>query len=368
MNLNALMEVVDNYRLGGEITSIQRYGDGHINDTYTLYVNGESEPSYILQRVNDYVFKDIKGLMRNIRLVTSYLKTRIINVDDERFETLELILTKKGEDYYKHDEGYFRVYSFIKDATGYLYAKDSKMLYEAGYAFGKFGKYLKDFDASTLTETIVNFHNTIDRYEKLDEAIKKDKKRRVSICEEQIKFALDRKDMAATLVKELEAGNIRNTVTHNDTKINNVLLDNRTMRGVCVIDLDTVMAGSVLYDYGDAIRSCGSTLVEDDKNVDLLKVDFERFTAYSKGFLEAVGESLNEREVELLALSAIIMTLECGVRFLTDYLEGDIYFKTQYEDHNLVRTVNQFKFVEQMELNYEKMVAIINDIYLRRNE
>lgn len=359
-----LEQVCSQFTFMGNFDKAEPYGDGHINDTFKVtYVDDDKEPTqYILQRVNHLVFKNTVGLMENIEHVTSYLSSRITKDQQaDGYEILTLIKTKGDKSYIQDDEGNFwRAYVFVKNATGHTFAEDVNMLYEAGKAFGQFQRLLSEYPAESLIETIEGFHNTVWRFENLKNAVQEDLRQRADQCREEIQFALSREDMASTLVRGLESGVIPLRVTHNDTKINNVLLDDATGNGRCVIDLDTVMPGSALYDYGDAIRSCGSTIAEDGENLEDLKVNFEKYKAYTKGFLEAMGQNLTPQEIKWLPLAAIIMTLECGVRFLTDYLEGDNYFKIHKENHNLIRARNQFKFVAEMEMHIDVMTEIVN--------
>ncbi len=356
MTKEKLMEILGEYDLSGRVVSVDGFGDGHINDTFLLRteLDGE-ETKYILQRINTDIFVDYKGLMSNVEKVTKAIKDSSENPEDE----VEVIKTKNGELFVECDEGVYRMYNYINNSIAYSYAEDLDLLYEAGYAFGDFQKKLKSFDPSSLADTIPRFHDTLFRFEQLDEAIAKNKAGRLEECKEEIDFAMARREESGAILEALESGDVKLRVTHNDTKINNVLMNEDTNKAMCVIDLDTVMAGSVLYDFGDAIRSCGSTLIEDAKNIEDLKVNFDNFEAYSKGFLAALGDDLTDKEREMLPLSAIIMTLECGIRFLADYLNGDTYYKTAYAEHNLVRARNQFKYVLELEKNYEKLVTII---------
>lgn len=358
-----LRELCSKFRFEGDFVEAVSYGDGHINDTYKVtYKNNGSKIRYILQRVNHLIFKNVEGLMSNIERVTAYLNNTISEKDKENgYEILTLISAlKDGASYHKDTDGnYWRAYVFVENATGHTFAEDVSMLYEAGKAFGRFQSLLNDFPASTLHETIIGFHNTPQRFKNLQSSIVDDVMDRKKNCLEDIEFTQNRAELVHVITDALKSGDIPLRVTHNDTKINNVLLDNKTGIGRCVIDLDTVMPGSALYDFGDAIRSCGSTLVEDSENLDELKVDYERFTAYTKGFIETCGDNLNEKEIELLPISAIIMTFECGIRFLEDYLNGDNYFKVHKEKHNLIRAKNQFRFVLEMERNIDKLHDIV---------
>lgn len=351
------------FSFAGVFDSVIPYGDGHINDTYKVtYLDEEQETvNYILQRVNHDVFKDTEGLMNNIENITSYLSD-IITEEEllDGYEVLTLIPTIAGRSFYQDELGnYWRAYIFVEEAVGHTFAEEPSLLYEAGKAFGQFQKMLRDYPVASLTETIKDFHNTKARYETFLEILKEDPEGRRSTCEEAISFIMDRQGLVGVLVEALESGAIPYRVTHNDTKINNVLIDEKTGFGRCVIDLDTVMPGSALYDYGDAIRSCGSTVAEDAENLDDLKLDYERYEAYTSGFLAVIGDYLNETEIQMLPEAAILMTFECGMRFLTDYLNGDKYFKTHKDRHNLIRAKNQFKFVEEMEKHFDDMQSIV---------
>lgn len=335
---------------------IAPYGDGHINDTYLT-----SSKQFILQKINTKIFKDYEKLMGNIEGVTSFLKEKIIAAggNPER-ETLTVIKTKDGKNYYETEDGdVYRLYIFISDSISITNVTDPVQLYHAGKAFGKFQFMLADYPAEELFEVIPDFHNTRKRFEALKEAIKNDVAGRKHLVEKEIEFALSQEYYIDTVVDALASGELPLRVTHNDTKINNVLFDKDTKEGVCVIDLDTVMPGSLLYDFGDALRAGATTGAEDE--IDLSKVWFDiyAFKNFAKGFLEYTNESMTEKEAELLPLSGKLLTYECGIRFLTDYLNGDTYFKIHREHHNLDRARNQFKLVQDMEKKEAEMKSII---------
>ncbi len=349
------------FQWNGEFDSIRPYGDGHINDTYLVTMqDAEQKVLYILQRVNHNIFKQTQELMENIEKVTGYLVSYIQKHPLPNYEVLTLVATYGGQSFYKDADGNFwRSYEFVHNATGHLFAENATMLYEAGRAFGLFQHMLKDYPAATLHETIQGFHNTRQRYENFMRSLEKDAKQRAKDCQAEIDFTTQHEGITKLILTEMEKGNIPTRVTHNDTKINNVLLDDATGKGRCVIDLDTVMPGSALYDFGDAIRSCGSTLEEDAQNLEDMDVDLERFEAYTKGYIEIMKDELTAKELELLPMSAIIMTFECGMRFLTDHLDGDTYFKVHKENHNLIRAKNQYAFVKKMEEKLPLMEAIV---------
>lgn len=320
----------------------ESYGNGHINDTYLV-----TAPRYILQRINTSIFTDPEGLMENIQNVTSFLREKIAaDGGNAGRGTLTLVPAKDGRYYYKLDEeNVFRVYSFVEGTKSIENSKTPEDLYEAGVGFGHFQKLLADFPVEKLHETIRDFHHTPKRVEALREAIREDRAGRAGSVQAEIAFALENASWADRVVRGMEEGKIPVRVTHNDTKINNILFDRETGKAVCVIDLDTVMPGSMLYDFGDALRMGGSSAAEDEADLDKVWFDEEAFEAFARGYLSEMRESLTEDEIALMPLSVKLMTYECGIRFLTDYLNGDTYFKIHREHHNLDRARNQFKLV-----------------------
>ena len=337
-------------------TDIELYGNGHINDTYLC----ETSPRCILQRINTNAFKDPDAVMENICNVTEHLRAKIIEAggNPER-ETMNVIPTKTGELFYRAPDGEaFRVYKFIEGSVSYDEAPNPDVLTNAGKAFGKFQKMLSDFPAEKLHETIVDFHNTPVRVKQLQEAMKNNLSGRLEKVSEEIKFALDYSRYSAEITDAIESGDVLLRVTHNDTKLNNVLFDEATDEGICVIDLDTVMPGSLLYDFGDALRFGASSCAEDETDMSKIYFDLEKYEAFAKGFLGELGANLTKKEVELLPLSALIITYECGIRFLADYINGDTYFKIHKENHNLDRARNQFALVADIEKKLSEMAEI----------
>jgi Ser/Thr protein kinase RdoA (MazF antagonist) len=336
----------------GEPIYCAPYGNGHINST-SLFV-GSMGSQYILQRINQTVFRDPEALMRNIAAVTAHLRKTAASVR----ETLTLVPTKAGDMWLVDGEGeYWRMYRFVSDSMCLDRAETPEDFRESGWAFGRFQRQLADFPAHTLTETIPRFHDTPNRYAALRAAIERDSHGRAKEVRREIDFALGREAYAHTLVNLQASGQLPLRVTHNDTKLNNVLFDSDTRRALCVIDLDTVMPGLAVNDFGDSIRFGATTAAEDEP--DLNKVNFspELYHAYAEGFLSACGESLTDGEREHLRDGAKMMTLECGVRFLTDYLSGDSYFRVHREGHNLDRCRTQFKLVGDMEAVWETLRA-----------
>lgn len=357
-----LLTIAKQFRLSGDMVKIEPYGNGHINDTFLLSMNQEGkEKHYILQRMNKDIFKNSDELMENIVHVTSFLKDKIEKQggDPER-ETLQVILTRDGRTYYKEDGGDgWRVYPFIRDTISYD-AGGREELNKSGIAFGNFQYLLSDFPAKELHETIPNFHNTVNRFANFKKALEEDMMGRAKEVEPEVQFILDREADCHFFGNLLEKGEVPLRVTHNDTKLNNVLFDKDTGKAICVIDLDTVMPGFAAHDFGDTIRFGASTAAEDEKDLQKVSCDMELFEAYFDGFMEGCRGSLTKREVETLPMGAKIMTFECGMRFLTDYLEGDTYFKTHYEGQNLDRTRTQLKLVKDMEDKWEIMEKIVN--------
>ncbi len=358
-----LIHIAERFAIEGEIGSIEAHGNGHINDTFLVtcrLAEGKTR-RYILQRMNQEVFKNPKELMENVTGVTTFLQNKIReNGGDPEREALNVILLKDGGSYWQEEDNTFwRVYRFVEGADSLDVVERPEEFYESAVAFGQFQKLLADYPAESLHETIPNFHNTIDRVEKFKKAVEADVMKRAADVREEIQFVLDREADCHVLCDMLAAGEIPLRVTHNDTKLNNIMLDHETGKGICVIDLDTVMPGSALYDYGDSIRFGANTGAEDEKDLSKISCDLELFSLYTKGFIEGCGGSLTEKEIRMLPMGAKLMTLECGMRFLTDYLEGDHYFKIHRPEHNLDRTRTQFRMVKDMEDKWEKMQEIV---------
>ncbi len=350
----------------GEAEECARFGNGHINDTYlvTCRKPDGSTIRYILQRVHRSIFKDPDGLMSNIQKVTSFLSEKIKKTGGDPYrETMNLITSGSGENYITQEDGdIWRAYLFIENATCFERVEKPEDFYQSAYAFGRFQNLLSDFDASSLTETIVDFHNTPVRYAGFRDAVAKDAFDRAKNVQEEIRFCTDRTDQMRICTDMLKNGELPLRVTHNDTKLNNVMIDDATGRGLCVIDLDTVMPGLSINDFGDSIRFGANTAAEDETDLTKVSLSLSLFETYAKGFLEGCDGKLSAKELEMLPMGAIMMTLECGMRFLTDYLNGDVYFKTNHEGHNLERARCQFALVADMEKKKAEMDAIISEI------
>ncbi len=346
----------------GEVDHFEICGMGHINNTYLVTTKHEFGIfKYIVQKVNTNVFRDVEGLMANISAVTDFIRENVKKRGEDCGRiTLHFLKTADGKYYYTTEDGsVYRCYLYIGNVASIQIADNPHYLYLAGVGFGRFQKNLDGFDASMLTEAIPNFHNTVKRLEAFKKAVADDVKGRKAQVEKEIDFFLKRESYASRVLDLIACGKMPLRVTHNDTKLNNVLLDIYEDSPVAVIDLDTIMPGSILYDFGDCIRSGANTGAEDEK--DLTKVNFslEMFDAFAKGFVSEVAEKLTACEIDNMAFGAILMTYECGLRFLTDYLSGDVYFKIHREEHNLDRTRTQIKMIEDMEKLLPQMDAVI---------
>lgn len=338
-------------------SSIEPYGDGHINDTYVAF----SQKRYILQKINTNIFTNPEQVMHNIHLVTEHIKKKLEKSGKYRSgSVLSLIPTVDGKSFYRSENGScYRMYEFIENASSYSHSDSVDVLYNAAKGFGNFFALLSDFDASQLYETIENFHFTPMRYTAFEKAVKEDKCGRAKLAGEEINAIVSRREIADVVTKLLGSNDIPLRVTHNDTKLNNIMLDNKTGEPVCIIDLDTVMPGSILYDFGDSIRFGASSAAEDEQDLSKVYCDMELFEAFTRGFLEQTGKFLTSKEKELLAFSAKLLTYECGMRFLTDYLNGDTYFKIHFENQNLYRARTQIKLVSDMEKKADIMQEIV---------
>ncbi len=349
--------------INGTLVQQSPYGNGHINDTFLLrYETADhSEKKYILQRMNHDIFRNPPLLMENIVHVTDHLRgiIRSRGGDPER-ETLNVLKTRDGASFFRDSGGsYWRVFPFIERSVCLEKVRNAKDFYDSAVAFGSFQKMLADFPAGTLHETIPNFHNTSSRFRDFRAAVQSGDRERAALARTEIAFALDRESETAVLTALLDAGALPLRVTHNDTKLNNILFDADTGKALCIIDLDTVMPGLSLYDFGDSIRFGASTGDEDEPDLDKVSLDLSLFETFTKGYLEGCAGSLTAKEIEMLPMGAKLMTYECGIRFLADFLTGDTYFKVHRENHNLDRARTQFKLVADMEAKWDQMKAIV---------
>ncbi len=358
-----LEDALFEFKLGEIASYVKPFGAGHINDTYAVYVNedGAERLGYVIQRINTQVFKKPREVMENIFGVTEFLRRKALERggDPDR-ETLNYLKTRTGDNYFEDaDGGPWRCYNFIPDSVCIESVRSEQDFYNSAKSFGAFLRELGDYPADTLHETIEKFHDTRKRYADFERALERDVLGRAKHCEAEIAFVRARRADCAVLMDLLEAGQLPLRVTHNDTKLNNILFDEKTGQGLCVIDLDTIMPGLALNDYGDSIRFGASSAAEDEP--DLAKVHFvlPLFEAYTKGYLEAAGDVLTDMEKQYLPWGAKLMTLECGIRFLTDYLQGDTYFKVTRPAQNLERCRTQFKLVREMEESWAEMQRIV---------
>jgi hypothetical protein len=356
--------IFSNFRVSGTFKTGEPYGSGHINDTFRVLTSETDKPDYILQRINHHIFKNVPKLQDNILRVTSHIRKKLEQTpgaNPDR-ETLTLIPALDGKPYFKDQEGNFwRIYIFIDKNRSYDRVESPAQAYEGGKAFGRFQYLISDLEGDPLHETIPNFHNMDMRLKTFFETVKNDPANRVSQAGPEIKFVEERAEVMTRILRLGEEKKIPERITHNDTKFNNVLLDENDKR-LCVIDLDTVMPGYIHYDFGDSIRTTTNTGNEDEKDLSKVEMDIRLFEAYSKGFLEETKSFLTPVEIDNLAFSGKMMTFIIGLRFITDYLDGDHYFKIHHEHHNLQRAKAQFKLVASMERQFEDMQKIIEEL------
>ena len=364
MGKGKIDEAIGQFRYEGVLIDERPYGSGHINDTYllTFEIAEMGTIKVILQRMNKNIFTKPIELMENILNVTSYLRKKIIeNGGDPDRETLNVIRTVDDMPYFVDSEGeYWRSYKFITDATSYDQVESPEDFYQSAVAFCNFQRLLAEYPAETLHETIEGFHDTKARFQVFKKAVEDDVCGRAASVQKEIQFVLEHEHLANVFADLLEKKEIPLRVTHNDTKLNNIMIDNKTRKGICVIDLDTVMPGLAMNDFGDSIRFGASTATEDEQDLSKVSCDMELFDLYAKGFIEGCGGKLTEKEIDLMPTGAMVMTFECGMRFLTDYLQGDTYFKIHRENHNLDRCRTQFKLVKDMEAKWDTMREIID--------
>ncbi len=354
--------IADHFGITGVIAHTEEIHSGNINHTYLVAVQeANSQKEYVFQKINTFVFKKPEEVMDNILKVTEHIKKKLLAAHGSyNRRVLSFLVGDDGKPYYytASNKHFWRVYEYINHAVAYDQVIKPELFYEAGRSFGEFQDWLSDFPAQSLSEIIPNFHNTPVRFETFRQSVEKDIAARRAEVEDEIRFLLDREAECSMLVEKLASGEIPYRVTHNDTKINNILFDNQTDKAICVIDLDTVMPGSALYDFGDAVRYGASTALEDERDLSKVSLDLALYEQFTKGFLESMGNSMAAAEIALLPHSVKIMTLELATRFLADYLDGDIYFKTRSDDHNLVRARTQIQLVRDMEAKWEQLLAI----------
>lgn len=364
MHAEFVREVVSGFMIPSDFVSAAPYGNGHINDTFAVTMSQGGTPlRYIIQQINHRIFKRPELLMENILRVTEAAHGQLRDCADRSRRTLTVIQSRDGLPYVRDAEGaYWRAYVFVEDSCSYDEVQTPEQAFQAARAFGRFQQSVANLGGARLHEVIPGFHDTPMRMASLEEAVAADSCGRIADCRAEVDFALSRKADAGLLIDMLRSGTLPERITHNDTKINNVLFDRRTGDGMCVIDLDTVMPGLVHYDFGDMVRTATGTAAEDEVALSKVVVRFDLFEALLRGYLDAAGGFLTPTEKELLPFSGKLITLEIGVRFLTDYLQGDVYFKTKRPGHNLDRCRNQFQRVRSIEAQLVQMQKLVGDL------
>jgi Ser/Thr protein kinase RdoA (MazF antagonist) len=359
----AMADIIKLFQLEGDLVDAQHVDSGHINDSYAVRFRHDSGASrrYLLQRINHHVFASPEKLMENVEAITGHLRTKILAAGgDPQRETMTLIPTTEGRTLCQTPDGeYWRAAIFIEGAQTYDLAESLEQVYSAARAFGRFQDLVSDFPVHQLHETIPDFHHTPKRLRALIQAVERDVQNRARPVRGEIEFVMRRAAETSILQELVDAGRLPQRVTHNDTKLNNVLIDDETGDGICVIDLDTVMPGLSLYDFGDAVRFGANPAAEDEQDLSRVTIDLEIFDRFVAGYLDTARGFLTPLEIEYLPFSARLMTLECGMRFLTDHLNGDIYFRINRPNHNLDRCRAQFKMIRDMETCFEEMMRIV---------
>ncbi len=361
---NQIKQVCDRFGLKGEYRSYEVINSGHINTTYRVYFFRDGViKDYILQRVNTYVFQNPVGVMDNISSVTEFIRAKIkAKQATAKRNVLHYSATADGKYYtYLEDGGFWRCCRYIDDSVSFEHTDNLKVIEESGWAFGEFQLYLSDYPVEKLNIVIPHFHNTVLRYEAFRTAIEENAMGRFDEVKEDIEGYMQLEEIATRPYRLQKEGKLPLRVTHNDTKTSNILFDAKTFEHLSVIDLDTVMPGLVAFDFGDAIRVAASTCKEDERDLSKVAVDMQKYEAFTKGFVGAVKNSLLPMEKQTLALGAVAMTVECGMRFLTDYLNGDKYFKIHYPDQNLVRARCHLVLARDMIAHLDEMQAIVDE-------
>ena len=357
-----ILNVAKEYVNIDKIVNIEEIKSGHINSTFLVTM---PEAQYILQRINTDVFFSPFGMMHNIKEITEYIRRKVIfEGKDPNRTVLNIVYTIYDQVLCIKNDTYWRCFKYIEKSTAYTKVTSPNMFYEIGKAIGEFQHLLEGFHTRVLDETIPHFHDTPYRYQQFLNSIKVDNAERVKEVKKEIAFIKKRSKDFDKIVNWVANKDIPRRVTHNDTKPSNVLIDDETGKSLCLIDLDTVMKGSLLYDYGDALRIGASTAEEDEKDLSKVTIDLELFEAFNRGFLENLKDYITPKEVEGLYDGFFIITCEIAMRFLKDYIDGDIYFRTEYPTHNLVRTKNQIKIVKEIEENKDKLIEIIKKILI----
>lgn len=364
MELGNLYSIANNFQLNGKINEIKPFGGGHINDTFIVKTTGKEELKFILQKINTYVFRNPVGLMGNISKVTEHIRKKrmLEGFTDLDQHSLRLFNTLTGDKYFLDDQDqYWRIFNFIDKHKVFDVAPNHDIAYEGARMFGQFINELSDLDPKTIVDTIPRFHDINFRMENFERAVQEDPLGRVEHLGDEINYVRSRYEIMSTILRLGKKGLLTPRIVHNDTKINNVLFDLEN-RGLCVVDLDTIMPGFVHYDFGDGIRTCANTGKEDDEDLSNIEYDLGMFEAFSGGFIEAVHPILNEQEINSLAYAALLFPFIMGLRFLTDYISGDVYYKVSHAEHNIVRARAQFKLARDGESKFDEMQSIIKKL------
>jgi len=362
--LHNIAQIVSNFCIEGDIAAIVPYGSGHINDTFHLKNTDPGLSGYLLQRINHHVFENVPALMRNVQLVTDHLREKLSRIPESNpdKEVLTIIWTKDQQCFFCDEaDNYWRMYCFLKDTKSYDMVLTEQQAYEGGKAFGKFQLLLSDLDANLLSETIPGFHNITMRLDRLNKAVLLDPKGRVKDVLTELTFIVERANTMVAIMNLGKEGKLPLRIIHNDTKFNNILLD-MDDHAQCVIDLDTVMPGYVAYDFGDAIRTIINTAPEDEADLEKIGLSIPLFKAYAEGYLKNAVSFLSGMEVKSLVMGVLLIPYMQGVRFLTDYIEGDVYYKTHFAGHNLQRTRAQFQLLKKLEDNYDLLDQTIQNV------
>lgn len=360
-----IYNLIAEFKIDADIASALPFGSGHINDTYRIKNSDPDGTDYLLQRINHHIFKDVPGLMQNLLYVTEHLKQKLSEVpaSDLEKEVMTTVETRDGKPFFKDNDGnYWRVFHFLKNTRSYDQVTTGQQAYEGGKAFGRFQALLADMDPGLIKDTIPNFHNIESRLAKFEQAIRADKVGRLYKVFPEVEFIRRRADEMSEILRSGRAGLLPLRIIHNDTKFNNVLLDSNDY-AQCVIDLDTVMPGYVAYDFGDSIRTIVNMASEDEERVELIDINISLFESYTKGYLNEAHHFLTKTELDSLLKGVLLLPYEQTVRFLTDYLEGDHYYKIHSPDHNLQRTRAQLALVKKLEENRERLGRIILDTW-----
>lgn len=362
MELGDLYGIAKNFQLNGKIYEIKPFGGGHINDTFKLKTNANDGLNYILQKINTYVFRNPVGLMNNMSMVTEHIRAKLRKdqCDDLDRRSLRLIPAISGKTYFLDDQNqYWRIINYIDDHRVYDSAPNHEIAYEGARMFGQFINDLSDLDPAKIVDTIPRFHDISFRMDNFEKAVKENPLGRVNLLKAEIDYVRSSYDIMSTILRLGKKGLITPRIVHNDTKINNILFDQKN-KGLCVVDLDTIMPGYVHYDFGDGVRTCANTGKEDDEDLANIEYDLEMFEAFSGGFIESIHSILNEHEINSLVYAALLFPFIMGLRFLTDYISGDVYYKVSHPEHNLIRARAQFKLTQDGESKLDELQQIIS--------